>query len=125
MHNPTLTRAFKAGAAIKARHIVQIGTADGAVIQADASSDTTITERPIGISAEIDAKSGRAVDVHLAGIAFCVAGAALARGSSVKANATGKAVATTSAKDFVVGIALTAAGKEEDIIAVLIAPQRI
>ncbi len=125
MHNPTLTRAFLAGGTIKARRIVQIGTADGAVIQADADSDTTIAERPIGISSEVNTASGATVDVHLAGIALCVAGGAVTRGASVKADASGKAVATETGNDFVVGIALTSAAADGDIIPVLIAPQRI
>ena len=125
MHSPILTRSFEAGGAIGARRIIQIGTADGHVVQADASSDTTIAERPIGVSDELGAKSGARVDVHLAGIADVVAGGAVARGSSVKADATGRAVATATASDFVVGVALTAATAAGDIIPVLLAPQRI
>ena len=125
MHQPSFTRAFEAKAAIKARRLVQLGASEGAVVQADAASDTTIAERPIGLSAELDVPKGGTVDVHLAGIADCETGAAVARGSSVKADAQGRAIATASAGDFVVGIALAAATAAGDIIPVLIAPQRI
>lgn len=125
MHQPIFTRAFEAEAAIKARRLVQLGASEGAARQADATSDTTILERPIGISAELDVPAGGTVDVHLAGIADCAAGAAVARGSAVKADAQGRAIATDRAGEFVGGIALAAATAAGDIIPVLIAPQRI
>ena len=125
MHSPILTRSFEAGGAIAARRIIQIGTADGHVVQADASSDTTIAERPIGVSEELGAKSGARVDIHLAGIADDVTGGAVARGGSVKADAGGRAVATSAANDFIVGVVLAAATAAGDIIPVLLAPQRI
>ena len=125
MHSPIFTKAFEASGNIAKRRIVQVGTKDNSVSRADASSDTTIAERPIGICAELGAKTGETVDIHLLGIADCEAGAAITRGSSVEADATGRAVATTVANDFVVGIALAAATAAGDIIPVLIAPQRI
>ena len=125
MHSPIFTKAFEASGNIAKRRIVQVGTGDNSVSRADASSDTTIAERPIGICAELGAKTGETVDIHLLGIADCEAGAAITRGSSVEADATGRAVATTVANDFVVGIALAAATAAGDIIPVLIAPQRI
>ena len=125
MHSPIFTKAFEASGNIAKRRIVQVGTRDNSVLRADASSDTTIAERPIGICAELGAKTGETVDIHLLGIADCEAGAAITRGSSVEADATGRAVATTVANDFVVGIALAAATAAGDIIPVLIAPQRI
>lgn len=125
MHSPILTRSFEADGAIAARRIIQIGTADGHVVQADASSDTTIAERLIGVSDELGAKSGARVDIHLAGIADVVAGGAVARGGSVKTDAGGRAVATSAANDFIVGVALVAATAAGDIIPVLLAPQRI
>ncbi|WP_420010953.1 DUF2190 family protein [Tateyamaria sp.] len=125
MHGPLYTRAFEATGNIAKRRIVQVGTKDNSVVRADAASDTTIAERPIGICAELGAKTGETVDVHLLGIADCEAGAAIARGSSVEADATGRAVATTTTNDFVIGIALAAATASGDIIPVLIAPQRI
>ncbi len=125
MHSPVLTKAFEAGGNIARRRIVQVGTKDNSVVRADASSDTTIAERPIGICAELGAKTGETVDVHLLGIADCEAGAAITRGSSVEADASGRAIATTTGNDFVVGIALAAATAAGDIIPVLIAPQRI
>ena len=125
MHSPIFTKAFEASGNIAKRRIVQVGTKDNSVSRADASSDTTIAERPIGICAELGAKTGETVDIHLLGIADCEAGAAITRGSSVEADATGRAVATTVANDFVIGIALAAATAAGDIIPVLIAPQRI
>lgn len=126
MHNPTLTKNFTAGGVIAARRIVQVGRTVGQVIQADAASDTTQAERPLGISDELGAKaaSGR-IDVHLAGIADVEAAGAVPYGATVKADSQGQAVATTAANDFVVGIALDAATTAGDLIPVLIAPQRI
>ena len=125
MHQPTFTRAFKAEAAIHARRIVKLGASNGDALCANVASATTIAARPIGVAAELDVPEGVTVDVHLAGIADCIAGAAVTRGSSVKADAQGRAIATTTAADFVVGIALAEATAAGDIIPVLIAPQRI
>ena len=76
MHSPVFTKAFEASGNIAKRRIVQVGTKDNSVSRADASSDTTIAERPIGICAELGAKTGETVDIHLLGIADCEAGAA-------------------------------------------------
>jgi len=125
MHSPILTKAFECSTNVVKRRIVQIGTKDGAVSQADATSDTTVNERPIGIAAELGAKTGETVDIHLAGVVDCEAGASIVRGATVKADSIGRAVPALATNDFVIGMALVRSQAAGDIIQVLIAPQRI
>lgn len=86
MHHPTFTKAFLAEAAITARRIVALGSADGAVTPGTGPGDPVI-----GIAAETDAPLGQTVDIHLSGTALVEAGAAIARGQPVTAMADGKA----------------------------------
>lgn len=124
MHCPTFTRAFEADGAIAARRLVYTSGLAKAKI-ADATSDTTIAKRPIGVSAEVAAASGDRADIHLAGIADVTSGAAFTVGATLKADGTGRAVTTSTANDFVAGIALQAAGSAGEIVPMLIMPHRI
>ena len=105
-------RNFTAETAISARRIVAVGTTDGSVKLATASTDAII-----GVSDEITVNAGERIDVVLSGSAEVVCGGAIARGAQVSADATGKAVVGTGR---VVGIALQA-GATGDVIDVLLA----
>jgi len=61
-------------------------------------------------------ESGKAANVRLEGTSKVVASGAIARDSYVTTNASGKAVATTTAGHFVRGIALQSASADGDII---------
>ncbi len=121
MNTPTLIKNFTAGAAVGANLIVKLGAADGAVLQATASTETLI-----GISTEIATSSGDRCDVIMAGIAYVIAGGSITRGALVTADSDGKAVAigSTAGTNYgVIGIALVSASAG-DIFPVIIAPSR-
>lgn len=121
MHCPTLIKNFTAGAAVGANLIVKLGAADGAVIQATAS-----TETPIGVTPELATASGDRCDVIMAGIANVIAGGSVSRGGLVTADSAAKAVAigaTAGTNYGVIGIALTDASSG-DLFPILIAPSR-
>ena len=104
-------RNFTAETAISARRIVAVGTTDGGVKLAIASTDAII-----GVSDEITVNAGERIDVVLSGSAEVVCGGAVTRGAQVTATADGKAVVGTGR---VVGIALQA-GAAGDVIDVLL-----
>jgi len=83
-----LTKNFKAGAAVAARRICRLTETDEEALQA-----STSRHFPIGISADLGAATGGALDIHLAGIAILEAGAAIPAGARVAAGADGKGVA--------------------------------
>ena len=95
-----------AGGAITARHIVKVGAADLAAVQATAATDVLI-----GV-AEFDADSGATATVQVAGVAFVEAGGTITRGARVTSNASGQGVVAAPAagvNNGVVGVALDAA----------------
>lgn len=121
MHSPTLIKNFTAGAAVGANLIVKLGAADGAVLQATASTETLI-----GVSTEVASASGERCDVILAGVANVIAGGSITRGALVTADSAGKAVtigSTAGTNYGVIGIALISASSG-DIFPVLIAHDR-
>jgi hypothetical protein len=69
---------------------------------------TAATQKPGGIL-QNKPNTGQAVDAAVLGICKYLAGGTVAVGDSLTPTTTGKLIATTSAKDFVWGRALTAA----------------
>ncbi len=125
-HSPVATVSFKAFGDVAARRIVRLRTSKGGeAVQADADSARTAGERPIGISGEVATGAGQILDVHIAGIADLEAGGAVMRGTALKPDAEGKATATDTTGDCVVGIALEAATAAGDIIPVLLSQHRM
>lgn len=92
MANPELIKAYTAGAAIAAHRIVVFGSADGAVIQAAASTD-----KLIGISEAFGAASGERIDIVRSGLADVEYGGSVTRGDMLTADANGKAVVAAPA----------------------------
>lgn len=109
MRTDGLTKAFNAGGAIPARTIVKPHSTAGEVVAGAAGAD-----KLIGVSTEVDAATGDRVDVHLGGIAEVIYGGNIAAGDLITSDANGHAVATTTANDRVIGIAMTA-GADDDI----------
>ncbi len=120
--NPGLVKNWVAEGAITKYRIVRLGTADGRVAQAAASTDTLV-----GVAAELDAADGERVDVIHSGIAEVEFGGAVTRGAFVTADAQGRAVAAAPAAGAnarIIGIALQTAAAG-DILPVLVVPSQI
>mgnify|MGYP001005140415 CR=1 FL=1 len=103
----TLTKAFKAEAAVTRRRIVKFGSTDDFVVQAAAGADLVF-----GVSSELDAAAGEVCDVHLAGIADVEFGGNVTRGQKLMADASGRAIAVAAgagANVQVVGWAMVSA----------------
>lgn len=118
MLNPTLVKAFKAGAAIEQNRIVKMDSADGQVIKSAAATD-----KHVGVSvASIDTASGDRVDVVLSGIYEVKAGGTITRGDPITSDASGQAVTaapSAGTNNPVIGRALTSA-VSGDLVDVLI-----
>ena len=100
---------FTAGGAITGGQVVEVGAADRTVVAASAAS-----AKAIGTAGH-DAASGEKVTVHMAGpVDTAAAAAAIARGAKVEAGAAG--TVQTATTGLVLGIALTAAAGQGDIV---------
>ncbi len=100
--------------------LVYVSAADTVTRCANASLPA---QRPIGIlTDEVGAASGDPVSVQMGGIAKLEAGAAISAGAAVCTESDGKGVATTTAADFCVGIALEAASGDGVIFSVAMLP---
>ena len=120
--NPGLVKNWIAEGAITKYRIVKLGTADGRIAQAGASTDAIV-----GVAAELDAADGERIDVIHSGIAEVEFGGAVTRGALVTADAQGRAitaapVAGTNAR--IVGTAIDSAAAG-DIAPVLVVPSQI
>lgn len=116
MRNEGLQKTYYAGAAVAAYRIVKPGADDTKVVVGAAATD-----KLIGVSDSIGAASGETFDVILDGIALVSAGGVVAAGDHVTANATGQAIATTTAGNRVIGVAMDS-GVLNDLIGVRIVP---
>lgn len=88
-----------------------------------APSATALASRPIGIlTDDVGSASGDAVSVQLGGLAKVEAGDPVAAGSALSVDSAGRVVRTTTANQYTIGIATTAAGASGDIITCVIAP---
>lgn len=114
MRTDGLTKAFNAGGVVPAYTIVKPHSAAGQVVVGAAATD-----KLIGVSTEIASASGDRCDVFLGGIAEVIFGGTIAAGDLVTSDASGHAVATTTANNRVIGIALVA-GVDGDIGPVLL-----
>ena len=110
MSNVQLFKSYTAGAALAAYTLVKFSAAE-TVVAAAAVSDSIV-----GVSHDIAAAIGERVDVVHDGIAFVVAGAAVAQGALLTSDASGRVVNRT------IGIAIEAATALGDVIRVLLSP---
>jgi hypothetical protein len=118
--NPMLTKSRTAEGAIPASRIVTMGTTESQVTLATGAADALI-----GVSQSVvDAADTETVDIHFVGIVDVVAGGAITAGAWVTATTGGKAAATTTAGDELIGTALTSAAADGDIIEVVLSTSR-
>ena len=114
-------RTFVAGSDLSAKqfYIVKLGT--GATYGNDVVLSSAATDVHVGVLQNTPA-AGEAATVQFLGTTKVVAGAAIARGAYVSADASGKAASNTTDKENAIGMALEAAAADGDIIEVLLAP---
>jgi len=118
--NYVLDKGFKAGGAIGKYRAVELGASE-VVTQCNAASDPAL-----GICQEEvtsgDATNGRIVDVRIAGISRCIAGAAITIGARVATDNAGRVVPAPAAVGLTnqVGIALQAAANAGDHVDVFL-----
>ncbi len=108
-------KAVTTGGIAKYR-LVKFGANDG-----DADLATAATDLLIGVTTDIDAALNERCDVVRSGLAPVVYGGNVTRGALLTADGTGRAIATTTAGNRVIGIA-EVSGVANDIGAVFIAP---
>ena len=117
MRNEILIKTMTAEAAVESNRIVKHGAADTGAIQATAASS-----KMFGVSNQYGAAaSGDDLDVVVSGIAEVELGGTVAAGDLLTSDAVGKAIATTTAGNRIVGVAMTG-GVNGDIQSVLINP---
>jgi predicted RecA/RadA family phage recombinase len=120
MSNILLSKSFQAAAAIAAFTLVKHAAADDQV-QAAASG----TDLVIGATQDVAPALGERVDISLVGITYVTAGAAVARGSRLMSDASGRVIVAAAAAGSnvnTVGNALEAATAAGDIIRVHLNP---
>jgi len=116
---PTFIRSYRAAAAISAHLIVAF---------ADAANDATVTAAAdnldplLGTTGKVGvSNAGDMVDVTLGGLGSVTLGGTVKAGDALTSDANGKAVATTTAGDRIIGYA-DQPGVADDIIDYFAAP---
>jgi len=111
----TSPAGFISGGAIGIFRAVVLDSVQGQVVASSA-----ITQSPVGIAMQSAAGAGETIPVQTFGDAKCVASDAIAIGAQVMCTATGagKVVTAAGATARSIGIALEAAGADNDIITV-------
>lgn len=118
----TLTKNFRAEAAVPRRRIVKFGAADDAVVVGAGSTDLLV-----GVSSEIDAALGERCDVHLGGCPEVEYGGPVTRGNYLTSDGVGRAVAVAPAAGVnatIIGQALVS-GVLGDVGVVNLSPGRV
>lgn len=116
MRNEGLQKTLIAGADVNPNRIVKFGAADNLAIQAAAATDKIFS-----VSDNLGAKSGETFDVIVDGIALVKYGGNVAVGDLLTSDANGQAIATTTASNRVIGVAMVS-GVSGDIGSVLVSP---
>lgn len=120
--SPTLTKNFKAEAAVPRHRIVKLGAADSGVTLGAASTDLLL-----GVSTEIDTEADEPCDVHLDGVVDVEFGGNVTRLAWLTSDEDGRAIVAAPAAGVnasVIGRALVA-GVAGDIGVAHLAPGRI
>lgn len=110
---PLLDKTYTAAAAIEPYRILKFATADTTVTPAAAATDALI-----GVSDQVGAASGEAVDITLVGVGEVCLGGSVTRGNSLTADADGQAVVAATG-NVIIGKALKS-GSAGDIIPILL-----
>jgi hypothetical protein len=119
-----LQLGFQGTGAIARSRFVTLDGDPQKVKQADAAGQRAVgvANEPLSTADQAAGKSGgRAIQVVMLGIVFVEASAAIALGALVATTSTGKA-ATAATTNVPLGIALTAAAADKDLMAVLLTP---
>lgn len=117
MKNDGLIKTYIAAGAIPAYRIVAYGATDTEAALATAATDSILGVSDLGVGA------GDRVDVHHSQIAFVEYGGTVSRGDWLTTDATGRAIATTTAGNETIGKAAKS-GVVGDIGSVEIIKQR-
>jgi len=116
MNDLLMAKSFIAETAVTKHRIVKFGSTDDYAVHSAAATD-----KLIGVSDNIDVAAGERVDVHLVGPVEIEYGGVVTRGDLLTSDANGKAIATTTTNNRVVGIAMVS-GVLGDIGSVNISP---
>jgi len=106
---------LKSAAAITKHEGVTIASQDDGVCAVVASAGAQVT----GIAQNAASAAGESVKVAVLGVSLVLAGAAITKGAALQIDATGRAIAATTA-DEVCGFALEAAAAAGDAITMVI-----
>lgn len=109
-------RSYEAEAAVAKHLIVKHGTADGTCTLASAATDALI-----GAADSLDKAIGEMVDVQLGEIGLVRLGGTVVRGAALTANASAKAISTTTVGNRIIGFA-EVSGAADDIVPFRVAP---
>lgn len=109
-------RARTAEGTINAYRIVKPGTATGSCVAAAAATDLLL-----GTSDELDHVAGEVVDVGMGDIHKVRLGGTVAAGAALTSDANGKAIATTTAGNRIIGFA-EVGGVLDDVITYIRSP---
>jgi hypothetical protein len=107
---------FVAGGAIEINRFVKLDSTAGRVVAA-----TAPTEAVVGVSLSDADAAGDQVSVQIAGVARVVASGAVSLGDEVEVGAGGKVTTAGGATALSVGVALSAASADGEVIEVLLA----
>lgn len=102
MRATVLKLNYTCGVSINPYRAVEFDSADNVVKQANAGTD-----KVIGVGPEFKVDPGEPCDVMHIGAAEIEYGGTVARGDLLAADANGRAVATTTANNRTIGVALT------------------
>ncbi|WP_374355552.1 DUF2190 family protein [Chitinimonas sp.] len=119
MSNPSFVKNYTAGGAINAYRIVKFSAAETVVLGAAA------TDNLIGVCSDVSPAANERCDVYLEGMVYIEAGAAVAQGAPVTADAVGRGVTAApaaGANNRIVGFAIEAASAAGDLFRVLLSP---
>lgn len=114
--NKQRLEGYVAEAAVAGYLIVKYGGADGGCLPATAATDAVI-----GAADSLDKATGEVVDVHVGDIGEVRLGGAVVRGAPLTANASSKAISTTTAGNRIIGFA-EQSGAADDVIRYRVAP---
>ncbi len=96
-----LIKSLEATVAVQKRRLVTFGAADGTGVLA-----TGAAAYIRGVSSDIDTAIGERISVQMSGnVADVEYGGTVARGDALTSDATGRAITTTTAGNFIVGFA--------------------
>jgi hypothetical protein len=117
MRNEGLQKTFLSAAATAANRILKIGADNNHMIVA-----TAATDKLMAVSDNLGADAAEEpFDVILDGVALVKAGGAIAAGDMITSDATGQGIATTTAANRYIGVAMESAAAG-DLFGVRLAP---